>query len=208
MASFSKQQLLPISDAHFCLDTPVCALSLHETFSSGSAPGRRGEYHFKFWLLYHISSLYIYLYIYLHIYHIYACVNIHTLRISVQSLYFGDMGGMFCSFPVCLEPPWGEPRWPKGGRLCCSRSLNPPVLVLGGPLLREKPWESRAGRPSLALQLPPVSWGRSCLFAGLEGCSSTLLTRSSLRGCALALLGLEVDAGGGGSLGGRWHTSA
>lgn len=74
MASFSKQQLLPISDAHFCLDTPVCALSLHETFSSGSAPGRRGEYHFKFWLLYHISSLYIYLYIYLHIYLIYICV--------------------------------------------------------------------------------------------------------------------------------------
>lgn len=198
------QFLMPV-----CLDTPVCALSLHETFPLEVLQAEEVNtiLNLDFYIIFHLF-IYIFIYIYIYIL-IYVCVvNIHTLRISFHSLYFGDMGGMFCSFPVCLEPLWGEPRWPKGGRLCCSRSLNPPVLALGGPLLRLNPWESRAGRPSLALQLPPVSWGRSGLFAGLVGCSSTLLTRSSLRGCAVALLGLEAGAGGGGSLGGRWHTSA
>lgn len=68
-------------------------------------------------------------------------VYIHTFVLDSffvfsASLYFGDMGGMFCSLPVCLGPPWGELRRPKGGRRCCSRSLRPPVPALGGPLLR------------------------------------------------------------------------
>lgn len=37
---------------------------------------------------------------------------------SVRSFfYFGDTGGIFCSLPACLWPPWGELRRACGWRL-------------------------------------------------------------------------------------------
>lgn len=65
------------------------------------------------------------------------CIQVYT-RVCMcrghKRHYFGDLGGMFCSFPLrLLYPDCGEERRPCGGRLCCSLSLKADPL---GPLPR------------------------------------------------------------------------
>lgn len=59
----------------FCLDTPVCALSLHETFPLEVL--QAGEvntiWNFEFYITFHLF-IYIYLYIFTYIYLVYICV--------------------------------------------------------------------------------------------------------------------------------------
>lgn len=59
-----------------CLETPVCALSLHETFPLEVLQAGEVNTFLNFDFISYFISLYIYIYIYiyLHIYLIYICV--------------------------------------------------------------------------------------------------------------------------------------
>lgn len=102
--SFSK--ITPVLQALLCPSSPGCPglTVLLRAFLWTSSEAATITL-----LLFCKSFLYNYIYIYIHVY--------IRISFSVMSFYFGDTGGIFCSLPACLWPPWGELRRACGWRL-------------------------------------------------------------------------------------------
>lgn len=131
--------------------------------------------------------------------------QIYYLKFVIYTLlcpwgHFGELGGMFCSLPLRLDPCWEEYL-----RLCCSWIFNPapPNFAWAlAPLKDCNGW--RNGRLTLSF------CGLSVLHLEFVRSSSTLLALSSCRGWTGDVAGGEGEGvgAGGGSLASLWQTSA
>lgn len=151
-----------------------------------------------------IFSKYIFLYIYTSYIHthtqLYYWWSLSSTHFFVHGGHFGELGGMFCSLPLRLDPCWEEYL-----RLCCSWTFNPapPNFAWAlAPLKDCSGW--REGRPTLSF------CGLSVLHLEIVRSSSTLLTLSSCRGWTGDVEGREGEGAcaGGESLASLWQTSA
>lgn len=120
--------------------------------------------------------------------------------------YFGEVGGMFCSLPLCLAPRCEENHLPVLGPSCLFRPLWRSCVFIPEPLT----WAGLSLKVRDDCRGCHLSLGFSDVCLDFSRGSSTILTSSSCSGWLAEEAGGDGEGfwAGGGSLAGLWHTSA